>query len=59
MAHGMNLLVIAEGVETQEQYDLLQAMSCDVIQGFLFSKPLPVLEATKILLADKKQVIPS
>ena len=59
MAHGMNLLVIAEGVETQEQYDLLQAMSCNVIQGFLFSKPLTVLEATKILLADKKQVIPS
>jgi EAL domain-containing protein (putative c-di-GMP-specific phosphodiesterase class I) len=50
LAHDMNLLVVAEGVETQEQYDLLQTMSCDIIQGYLFSKPLPALEATKLLL---------
>ncbi|MDO9187448.1 MAG: EAL domain-containing protein [Bacteroidia bacterium] len=50
MAHGMDLLVVAEGVETQEQYDLLQTMSCDVIQGYLFSKPLPASEVTKLLL---------
>lgn len=50
MAHGMDLLVVAEGVETQEQYDLLQTMSCDVIQGYLFSKPLPASELTKLLL---------
>lgn len=52
MAHGMDLLVVAEGVETQEQYDLLQTMSCDVIQGYLFSKPLPASEVTKLLLGS-------
>ncbi len=46
MAHGMGLKVIAEGVETQEQLDLLDKMSCDEMQGFLLSKPV---EATSII----------
>lgn len=49
MAHGMNLNVVAEGVETLEQYKLLQEMSCDGIQGYLFSKPIDVESATKLL----------
>lgn len=49
MAHGMNLKVIAEGVETVEQHKLLQEMSCDEIQGYLFSKPVDVESATKLL----------
>lgn len=49
MAHGMNLKVIAEGVETLEQYELLQEMSCDEIQGYLISKPVPADSATKLL----------
>jgi len=40
MAHGMELKVIAEGVETQEQLELLKEMSCDEMQGFLLSKPV-------------------
>ncbi|PYD47714.1 EAL domain-containing protein [Novacetimonas pomaceti] len=39
---GMN--VVAEGVETQTQYKLLKDMQCDVIQGYLFSRPLPPAE---------------
>lgn len=49
MAHGLNLKVIAEGVETQEQYTLLKDMSCDEIQGYLFSKPVDAESATKLL----------
>jgi len=49
MAHGMGLKVVAEGVETIEQYKLLQQMSCDEIQGYLFSKPVNVKDATKLL----------
>ena len=49
LAHGMNLKVTAEGVETQEQYKLLQEMSCDEIQGYLFSKPVDADRATKFL----------
>lgn len=39
LAHKINLKVIAEGVETKEQLDFLNAIDCDVIQGYYFSKP--------------------
>ncbi len=40
MANGMNIKVLAEGVETQEQLDFLKEIGCDEAQGFLFNKPL-------------------
>jgi len=40
MAHRLGIRVIAEGVETREQLDLLRENQCDEYQGFLFSKPL-------------------
>jgi len=54
LAHGLNLKVIAEGVETHEQADLLRLLKCDQIQGFLISRPVP--EATiKRWLVEKAQ----
>ncbi len=41
MAHGLELKVIAEGVEDEQQYHLLTQKGCDYIQGYYFSKPLP------------------
>ena len=41
MAHRLGMKVIAEGVETDSQKDLLMAMGCDFGQGYFFSKPLP------------------
>ena len=41
MAHNMNLSVIAEGVETEEQAAFLKECSCDALQGYLYSKPVP------------------
>jgi diguanylate cyclase len=40
MAHALNLKVVAEGVETREQRDMLVGMGCDELQGYLFAKPM-------------------
>ncbi len=44
MAHELGMQVIAEGVEKQEQLDLLRAIGCDIAQGYLFSRPMPANE---------------
>jgi diguanylate cyclase (GGDEF)-like protein len=41
LAHSLKLKVVAEGVETAEQEDMLRARGCDEMQGFLLSKPVP------------------
>jgi diguanylate cyclase (GGDEF)-like protein len=42
LAHSLKLKVVAEGVETEEQARLLRLLKCDEMQGYLFSKPVPV-----------------
>lgn len=49
MAHGLRLNVIAEGVETKEQFLHLQRYGCDEMQGYWVSRPLPVEEADRLL----------
>lgn len=44
MAHSMGLDVVAEGVETEEQASFLRKHSCEELQGYLFSRPLPAAE---------------
>ena len=39
--HSMDSMVVAEGVETKEQYEYLKSIGCDYIQGYYFSKPVP------------------
>ncbi len=41
LAHGLGLKVVAEGVETQAQADMLKEMGCELAQGYLYSKPAP------------------
>lgn len=47
MAHALDLKVVAEGIETREQKNLMQALNVDLIQGYYYAKPLP---ATDFLL---------
>lgn len=49
MAHSMNLKVVAEGVETEEQFEFLKAHDCEVIQGYLISRPIPAQELELLL----------
>jgi diguanylate cyclase (GGDEF)-like protein len=44
MAKSLGALVVAEGVETEVQYQLLKQVGCDCVQGYFFSKPLPAAE---------------
>ena len=52
LAHGLSLKVVAEGVETQAQVDLLKTMGCELAQGYLYSKPIPA-EAIELLLKEQ------
>ncbi|MCH8154304.1 MAG: EAL domain-containing protein [Proteobacteria bacterium] len=54
LARGLGLNVVAEGVETAEQLRFLRSRSCDTVQGFIFSKPLPAEEMTQLLLEGKQ-----
>jgi diguanylate cyclase (GGDEF)-like protein len=47
MAHALNMRVVAEGVETNQQRDLLVGMGCDELQGYLFSRPMPAQELAR------------
>lgn len=49
LAHALGLEVVAEGVETDVQRRILEDLDCDVLQGFLFSKPCPAAEAEAML----------
>lgn len=54
MVKKLGLETVAEGVETQEQYDYLKKISCDNIQGFLTGKPMSKIDIEK-LIAEQEQ----
>jgi len=51
LGHALGLEIVAEGVETELQHDYLARQGCDLIQGFLYSRPLPADALTRILQA--------
>ncbi|MGB3222256.1 MAG: EAL domain-containing protein [Desulforhopalus sp.] len=53
LAHNLNLLVIAEGVETEAQLNYLRNQGCDEMQGYLFSKPISADDFAKIIKEDR------
>lgn len=53
MAHHLKLKVVAEGVETAEQLAMLISHQCDIIQGYFFSRPLPLEEMENLLISGQ------
>lgn len=54
MAHKLGIQVIAEGVETAEQRDILKQIGCDFVQGYFYAKPMPPLDFINYLKALPK-----
>jgi EAL domain-containing protein (putative c-di-GMP-specific phosphodiesterase class I) len=52
LAHSIELNIVAEGVETEEQLHLLKQFNCDVVQGYIFSKPLNSAEFEKFIVEN-------
>ena len=55
MSHALGMKVVAEGVETNAQVEYLKAVGCDYIQGYYYSKPLPLKEL--ISRIDKNYIL--
>ncbi|WP_187118834.1 sensor domain-containing protein [Bacillus marasmi] len=54
LAKGFNLKIVAEGVETKTQWEVLQALFCHYLQGYLFSKPVPPNQFIRLLLSKNE-----
>jgi len=59
LAHNLGLKVVAEGVETQAQLELLKRIGCERAQGYLFSKPVDQQTIEKLLAADRAGITPA
>lgn len=57
MGKTIGLKVVAEGVETEQQCDYLKRQNCDILQGYLFAKPLTAIHATEYLQQHMQQAI--
>jgi len=57
MAHVLGMGVVAEGVESAEQLRVLQALSCNEVQGYFISRPVPASEISALL--SKRFLFPS
>ncbi|MCX8031496.1 MAG: EAL domain-containing protein [Thermodesulfovibrionales bacterium] len=53
LAQRLEKITLAEGIETEEQYNILKSFGCDLVQGFIFSKPLPEENVSSIYLEKK------
>ncbi|HOV15667.1 MAG TPA: EAL domain-containing protein, partial [Spirochaetota bacterium] len=58
LAHNLNKTVVAEGVETIEQFNMLKELKCDIFQGYFFGKPMIFEEIEKLLIKQQKKKSP-
>lgn len=54
LAHAIGLEVVAEGVETEDQREILAHLGCDLLQGYLISKPVPSAEIERLMRSEAR-----
>ena len=59
LAHGLHLKVVAEGVETPKQAEMLKEIGCELAQGYLYSKPAPAETIEQLLRTSRAATIPA
>ena len=57
LAHILDVKVVAEGVETEQQKNLLKKEGCDIMQGYYLSKPIPAIEFSEKFLAKNESTV--
>jgi EAL domain-containing protein (putative c-di-GMP-specific phosphodiesterase class I) len=57
MAKQLNMKVLSEGVETKMQSDFLKSISCDMAQGYLYAKPMPITQFETLLLGNADSLV--
>lgn len=55
IAHSMDLVIIAEGIEEKQQLDILKGYGCDLAQGYYYSRPIPAVELYALLEKEKNR----
>ncbi|MGB8699381.1 MAG: EAL domain-containing protein, partial [Thermosynechococcaceae cyanobacterium] len=55
LGQGLDLQVVAEGVESEQQLEFLRMLNCPIVQGYLFSRPLDVENISTLLNANWQQ----
>ncbi len=58
LAKTFDLKIVAEGVETPEQFDFLKEHKCDILQGYFYSKPVSLSEFETIYFKQKPAPVP-
>jgi diguanylate cyclase (GGDEF)-like protein/PAS domain S-box-containing protein len=59
MARSLNITVVAEGIETWQQLEILRNMGCSLAQGFLFARPCPAVDALRYLRVEPLDLLES
>jgi diguanylate cyclase (GGDEF)-like protein len=57
LAHSLDIDVVAEGVEHEEQWQILREQGCDKVQGFLFSRPVVARECRRLLAEERSALV--
>jgi len=56
MSHNLNIKVVSEGIETNDQLNILNELGCDFIQGYLIGKPLPLANFQENFITEKNNL---